>query len=669
MLDSIFGRGFSGKCKSAIKQIKARIDFIKKRRNAELKILRGDVADFLTKGQDLNAFKRVEILIKEQNVTCGYEMVEHFGESILSQLSNLQKQRECTPECKEAVSSLAFAAARFSDLPELFTLRNLFVIRFGDVGHSSDSCVDQKFVDKLSSKDPSTNTKLKLMEEISEEFSLNWDSEAFRRKILNPSVSGCDLPPKHSPHQNRVAAFSHVQQNGMDDADLKSTNRKPKSSSKRHQNREDMSNSPSITGRTGPALNDRTKRTLPQEVRDVKPSYLSNALPPYTKPTVNKQDIKNETVNVVFNTEGEDGGIASKFEKSKLPGLHGADHEKNMEVPTRTNENGDMDNSNAPIYDRTPPKPRSVRRRPAMKSLTQDHKESSRDDDHIARTAMQHDRDENGVRNPEYEDGYHKEKENENNSRKERVRDEIQVRQEYEGGSRRGRSRDEIRLHQEYDDGSCRGRDRDERVHQEYDDGSRRGRNRDEIGVCEGHHDGSYRGRDRGEIRVLQKTKDGSHRERARDEISVPQEHGDGSRRDRHSRRSQRVQDEKRYTHVAHESNGHDIDDDEMMMDDLLILYSQKQPSSGAGRAKAREKTSTYRHDDVENSKSTRSKREDIPHHRTVSLPCEHVTADEEIRGPIRAVSMKPNFGVGHVHPNLPDYDELAARIAALRGK
>lgn len=39
--------------------------------------------------------------------------------------------RECPEECREAVASLIYAAARFSDLPELRDLRDAFHQRYG----------------------------------------------------------------------------------------------------------------------------------------------------------------------------------------------------------------------------------------------------------------------------------------------------------------------------------------------------------------------------------------------------------------------------------------------------------------------------------------------------------------------------------------------------------
>lgn len=40
--------------------------------------------------------------------------------------------RDCPDECKEAIPSLVYAAARFSDLPELRDMRTLFAEKFGN---------------------------------------------------------------------------------------------------------------------------------------------------------------------------------------------------------------------------------------------------------------------------------------------------------------------------------------------------------------------------------------------------------------------------------------------------------------------------------------------------------------------------------------------------------
>lgn len=47
----------------------------------------------------------------------------------------------CPEDCRDAVSSLMFAAARFSDLPELRDLRQIFQERYGN---SMDCYVNQE---------------------------------------------------------------------------------------------------------------------------------------------------------------------------------------------------------------------------------------------------------------------------------------------------------------------------------------------------------------------------------------------------------------------------------------------------------------------------------------------------------------------------------------------
>lgn len=58
--------------------------------------------------------------------------------------------RHCPEDCREAVSSLMSAAARFSDLPELRDLRDTFYERYGN---SVELFVNQEvLLDKLTSK-------------------------------------------------------------------------------------------------------------------------------------------------------------------------------------------------------------------------------------------------------------------------------------------------------------------------------------------------------------------------------------------------------------------------------------------------------------------------------------------------------------------------------------
>lgn len=54
--------------------------------------------------------------------------------------------RDCPPEAMETISTLIFAAARFSDLPELCNLRHAFTERYGS---QMESCVDAEVLTLL----------------------------------------------------------------------------------------------------------------------------------------------------------------------------------------------------------------------------------------------------------------------------------------------------------------------------------------------------------------------------------------------------------------------------------------------------------------------------------------------------------------------------------------
>lgn len=185
MLDGLLGRGFSSKCKSLIKPTKSRIDMLRRKRNATLKFLKKDIADLMSNGLDINAYGRAGGLLDELRLSWNIDFVEKCCDVVLKHLSVMQKQNECPEECREAISSLMSAAAGFSDLPELRDLRHIFQEKYGD---SLELFVNQEFVDNLSSKTFSMEKKVKLMEDIAAEFSIAWDSKAFELRMSRPNA-------------------------------------------------------------------------------------------------------------------------------------------------------------------------------------------------------------------------------------------------------------------------------------------------------------------------------------------------------------------------------------------------------------------------------------------------------------------------------------------------
>ncbi|KAJ7962983.1 putative Regulator of Vps4 activity in the MVB pathway protein [Quillaja saponaria] len=106
---------------------------------------------------------------------------------------------------------------------------------------------------------------------------------------------------------------------------------------------------------------------------------------------------------------------------------------------------------------------------------------------------------------------------------------------------------------------------------------------------------------------------------------------------------------------TIHSDHSGSIDEQEKIMNGLLMHYSKKPSSYESGKAKAHTKA----HGDDHIGEPGRHRKSDT------GLPSAIAT-----KGHTRATSLQPDVLSGnHVHPKLPDYDELAARLAALKGR
>ncbi|CAM8925505.1 unnamed protein product [Rhodiola kirilowii] len=215
MLDDLLGRGFASKVKSLMKVTKTRIEAVRKKRNATHRFLKKDIADLLTNGLDINAFGRAEGLVSELIISSCYDFVDHCCDCVLKNISALHKKRECPEECKVAMASLMFAAARFSDLPELRDLRQIFQGRYGN---SLELYINQKFVKNLSAKPASMENKLQLMKDIAFQYSIMWNAAAFEQRMSKSLVSTpkehLDYGSFHGADNRTHTASNHKMESG-----------------------------------------------------------------------------------------------------------------------------------------------------------------------------------------------------------------------------------------------------------------------------------------------------------------------------------------------------------------------------------------------------------------------------------------------------------------------
>ncbi|AEE30621.1 Regulator of Vps4 activity in the MVB pathway protein [Arabidopsis thaliana] len=124
------------------------------------------------------------------NLWAAYEILELFCEFILARVPILESEKECPRELREAIASIIFAAPRCSEVPDLLQIKNLFGTKYGKefIMVASelrpDSGVNRTIIEKLSPTSPSGAARLKMLKEIAQEYSLNWDSSATEAEFM-----------------------------------------------------------------------------------------------------------------------------------------------------------------------------------------------------------------------------------------------------------------------------------------------------------------------------------------------------------------------------------------------------------------------------------------------------------------------------------------------------
>ncbi|XP_012573059.1 uncharacterized protein [Cicer arietinum] len=275
---------FYSKCISYVKCIKIRLERIEKKRRAVEKFTKSDIAELLRRGLDYDAYKRAEGLLFEQKMLSCYELIEKFIGCISDHLEDITKQSECPEECKEAVPSLMYAAARISDLPELRDLRTLFIEKYGN---SLEPYINKEIVEKLR-RDPSTREmKIRLLYDIAQEFSIDWNAKALMKRLYtHPSLyEGRPMSDNNRDNIVNIGGGEHQYSSDYDD-DETSTD------TSSHHGRKDSSSSFG-------SISEDDHQKVAQEIK--KPNSFLLIPPPYLKQNANnnKSEINsNKTTNL-----------------------------------------------------------------------------------------------------------------------------------------------------------------------------------------------------------------------------------------------------------------------------------------------------------------------------------------------------------------------------------
>ncbi|RID77667.1 hypothetical protein BRARA_A00557 [Brassica rapa] len=631
MFDGILGRGFAPKGKPLIKLTKNRIDVLRRKRTATIKFLKGDFADLISNSRDVNAYTRAGGLLDELRHLWNLDFVESTCDFVYKQLSTMQKMEECPEDCREAVSSLMFAAAGFSELPELRELRQMFHEKYGD---SLSVFVNQELVENMTSKPFSLEKKVKLMEDVASEYAIRWDSKAFEKRILRQNGSSV----KDTTHEKHKSLDGSVALPSERKKDVASERRDPFFRPDNYQNglREHQ------RGLASKNKSDDVRHASRSESKDDKAERNEFHLQPNHKssrgrpqPIFNEGDtivMKIKRENLVQGIGHQNGEAVAAPKKTEVTEKHkrsstktedklvlgfkqesffkGYKHENGEEhAPQKVEDNLSM-----------PPKPRS-KRTPSI--------------DSVRRHRSDHERRENTV--PVRE-----------GTEKDSSAGNIKVGGDGYDPARKFEEREAERMMKSLPPPPYVKPSGKAKIEKPEASAYPKARFDGEEGNCP---DIDKKVSEAGQHQVNDVDDQSLKRRSSRRKHIIQSNDGDddtrSSRRREHSRKGLQVlvdEDEK--------------DSEEKMMDKLLMHYSKK-PSS------------------YEESKSRRSHRrkaegEEIHHPaRSLSLPSEQFAGPSEpAKTFARAASFQPERSEAkHVHPKLPDYEDLAARFAELKGR
>lgn len=668
MLDGLLGRGFASKCKSLIKLTKTRIDVVRRKRKATEKFLKKDIADLLANGLDINAHGRADGLLVELRLSSCYDFVELSCDFVLKHLSIMQKQSECPEECREAVSSLMFAAARFSDMPELRDLRQIFHERYGN---SLELFVNQEFVGNLASKPSTLEKKVQLMQDIAREFSIKWDAGAFEKRMSKPPTYAQDQPKTYgsfnvTDDKNKssigMKAISRGEKNDFSFKERlelthdghKLCNGKEDTLSKREEL--DIRSRHERSGKGYKALNGREETILKKDGHDIRFQGRQEVA-----------DDKHEAWNWMGDTTLRSVKSCSSSRGKKLECVDGGSRSLNG----RENTAPERDYPGSLLKG----KPEMTYNCAGLQSKS-NGKEPFAGNNH----AGQHDIT-NTVRKVE-EDVINKVKPYYNSAIpppyvKPNVKTKVSKSGANFGYSPAGFDSNVALI--------------DPSVHKRGNGGNT------SVRIQSGSDDSDH------ERRVVRPARASSHDQEKdvyQDNVNVNPIPKPKSARRRNSKsrshyadagysedtgvvtrksRSRRRDDSRRGLQILFDDEHHQNDEEERILDKLLMQYSKTPSSYEPGRLRRKSKPHHAHHmgsDADEFSQHSRDgpdeKSEMVPTPaRSVSLPHQHTGPSEPARVFSRAASFQPDRSnpARHVHPKLPNYEDLAAQFAAMKGR
>ncbi|CAN6309647.1 unnamed protein product [Urochloa humidicola] len=219
-LDVLLGRTTkqTARLRSLLGLAVTRLGVVRGHRQVRCAQARGDVEQLLRLGHADRALARAEHAVREQNAVDALAELEAYCGLILDRAALVDAHRECPEELREAAAGIVYAAARCGDLPELQEVRAILAAKFGRefVNAASElrsGCgVNAKIVQKLSTKQPSLESRQLLLQEIAAE-------KGFAVRVYEPPPREDSGRSSHSHRKAKQDEEQRIRTPPVDDMD------------------------------------------------------------------------------------------------------------------------------------------------------------------------------------------------------------------------------------------------------------------------------------------------------------------------------------------------------------------------------------------------------------------------------------------------------------------
>ncbi|CAA3014448.1 Spindle pole body [Olea europaea subsp. europaea] len=213
-LDALLGKGFkTSKFKATLNLALSRLSVLKNQRHARCSVARSDVVEFLNLGHHDRALLRVEQVVKEQNMLDVFAVMEGYCNLLIERINLIEQEKVCPDELKEAASSLIYATTRCGEFPELQEIRAILISRYGKefagraVELRNNCGVNLQIIQKLSTRTPSLENKMKVVKEIASEYSIVLQIEE------TPSATGVEILDSEQKNHSTLSGVSNPGEN------------------------------------------------------------------------------------------------------------------------------------------------------------------------------------------------------------------------------------------------------------------------------------------------------------------------------------------------------------------------------------------------------------------------------------------------------------------------